>query len=318
MNMALNQIAITVEDAAASRSFYEDVCGVPFVGDTVFAGKVTEKVQALPGARLHASWHVDDRDFVQLELFRYQTPASRPYARTRKPWDIGYSRVALEVNDVAAFHDRCGQRRVPGLTDVKTFGGKPCFAMRDPNGVLLEVGRATRPVPASRGARFAGVGISVPSLDVALRSYHEAIGCPVLDRAPPDKGALWDEPPAAKRSALLDAGTVWLEINEYARPEPRPWPAGYRISDFGLLNVAFGFREPRDIRVAYDRMVKLGFKPNSELESSAGQVMVAYLYDPQGFNVELLMVRPWLDGVMGFRPQSRWDRMLKHVMMALA
>jgi hypothetical protein len=52
--------------------------------------------------------------------------------------------------------------------------------------------------------------------------------------------------------------------------------------------------------------------------SSAGQVMVAYLYDPQGFNVELLMVRPWLDGVMGFRPQSRWDRMLKHIMMALA
>jgi hypothetical protein len=52
--------------------------------------------------------------------------------------------------------------------------------------------------------------------------------------------------------------------------------------------------------------------------SSAGQVLVGYLNDPQGFNVELLMVRPWLDGVMGFRPETRADKILKNIMMALA
>jgi len=40
--------------------------------------------------------------------------------------------------------------------------------------------------------------------------------------------------------------------------------------------------------------------------------------DPQAFNVELLMVRPWLDGVMGFRRETRADKVIKSVMMALA
>ena len=65
-------------------------------------------------------------------------------------------------------------------------------------------------------------------------------------------------------------------------------------------------------------MVQGGFEPNAELVSSAGQVVVGYLNDPQGFNVELLMVRPWLDGVMGFRPETRTDKVLKSIMMALA
>jgi catechol 2,3-dioxygenase-like lactoylglutathione lyase family enzyme len=158
----------------------------------------------------------------------------------------------------------------------------------------------------------------VPSLDVALRSYRDAIGCPVLDAAPPDKGALWDEPAGRKRSILLDAGPAWLEISEYAEPAPRPWPDGYRICDYGIMNVAFGFRDVGEIRAAHVRMTQGGFRPNAELVSSAGQVVVGYLNDPQGFSVELLMVRPWLDGVMGFRPETRTDKVLKSIMMALA
>jgi hypothetical protein len=116
---------------------------------------------------------------------------------------------------------------------------------------------------------------------------------------------------------LLDAGTAWLEITEYADPAPRPWPDGYRICDYGMMNVAFGFREASEIRATWQRMVQGGFKPNAELVSSAGQVIVGYLNDPQGFNVELLMARPWLDGVLGFRPETRVDRILNSIMMAL-
>lgn len=316
--MELNQIAITIEDIDKSVAFYRDVFGAPRVGGTRFTGKVTEKVQALPGANLLVNWHMDDRSYLQLELFRYETPPSRHYARRRKPWDIGYSRMALEVNDPVAFHARCAQLKVDGLSPIHEIGGKPHFSMLDPNGVLLEVSPAGTPVPEHVGARFAGVALSVPSLDVALKSYREAIGCPVISETPVDKGVLWGETSASKRSVLLDAGTAWLEINEYSRPAPAPWPQGYRISDYGLLNVAFGFREEKDIREAYDRMVRGGFKPNSELVSSAGQVVLAYLYDPQGFNVELLMVRPWLDGVMGFRQQNLFDKVLTKIMMALA
>jgi len=65
-------------------------------------------------------------------------------------------------------------------------------------------------------------------------------------------------------------------------------------------------------------MIQGGFKPHGELVNSAGQVLVGYMDDPQGFNVELLMVRPWLDGVMGFRRRTRTDEILSKLMIALA
>jgi catechol 2,3-dioxygenase-like lactoylglutathione lyase family enzyme len=318
MAMHLNQIALIVEDAAASVAFYEGMFGLPRVGGTVFKGKAAATVQALPDPCFLANWHMDDREFFQLELFQYQSPSSRPFARQREPWDIGYSRIALEVNDPLACHAICAKRCVPGLSGITSIGGKPYFALRDPNGILLEIGPASRPVSSRVGARFAGVALSVPSLDVALHSFRDVIGCPMVDAMPPDKGLLWAEPPARKRSVLLNAGTAWLEITEYTDPVPRPWPDGYRICDHGIMNVAFGFRVANDIRAAWQRMVQGGFKPNAELVSSAGQVVVGYLNDPQGFSVELLMVRPWLDGVMGFRRETRTDKVLKRVMVALA
>ena len=109
----------------------------------------------------------------------------------------------------------------------------------------------------------------MPSLDLALRSLCDAAGCPLVSNMPPDKGVLWREPPARKRSA-------WA------------------------------------------RMERGGFRPHGELASSAGQVVVGYMDDPQAFNVERLMVRPWLDGVMGFRRESRADKLVKNVLMALA
>ena len=110
MAMRLNQIAIIVEDAAASVAFYESLFGVPRVGGTVFKGKVPAKVQALPDPRFIANWHMDDREFFQLEAFQYQSPQSRSFARRRKPWDIGYSRIAVEVNDPLALHATCAKR----------------------------------------------------------------------------------------------------------------------------------------------------------------------------------------------------------------
>lgn len=315
---SVNQIAICTDNIETTTRFYADLFELPNVGGTLFQGKVTESVTGLPGAKMTASWLMDDRDFFQFEMFQYHTPSPKAFGEQRQPWDIGYSRIALEVNDLEAFHQRCTQRAVKGLSAIKTIAGKSYVTLRGPNNVLLEVGKATRAIPKGFGARFAGVAINVPSLDVALNSYHKAIGCPILDQSPADKGALWDEAPVTKRSVLLDAGTVWLELNEYADGKSAAWPNGYRICDFGQQNVAFGSREGAGIRALYERMVAGGFKPNTPLVSSAGQVQLTYLNDPQMFNVEILMVRPWLDGVMGFRQANWFDKILTKIMMALA
>lgn len=318
MSACISQIAIVVEDSDASVRFYEQFLRIPRVGGTIFKGKAAERVQALPDPYFVANWHMDDREFFQLELFQYDRPRSKPFARDRKPWDIGYSRVALEVNDPVALHSRCAGASMAGLTPIRDMSGKPYFALFDPSGVLLEVGPAARPVPSHIGARFAGVAMTVPDLQVALASFHAAAGCTMLESKALDKGALWDEPPARKRTVLLDGGTAWLEISEYSNPAPKPWPDGYRICDYGIMNVAFGFRQAAAIRAAWQRMIDGGFKPHGQLVSSAGQVVVGYMDDPQGFNVELLMVRPWLDGVMGFRKKARTDEIINKVMMALA
>lgn len=314
----VNQIAICTDNLETTSAFYSELFGLPRVGGTLFKGKVTESVTGLPGAQMSAGWLMDDRDYFQFEMFQYHTPSPKAFGEHRQPWDIGYSRLALEVSDLAAFHQRCTQRAVKELSAITTIAGKPYLTLRGPNNVLIEVGQATRAIPKGIGARFAGVAINVPSLDVALNSYHKAIGCPITDHAPADKGVLWNETPATKRSVLLDAGTIWLEINEYADNKSAPWPQGYRICNFGQQNVAFGSRESTGIRALYERMVAGGFTPNTPLVSSAGQVQLTYLNDPQGFNVEILMVRPWLDGVMGFRQANWFDKILTRIMMALA
>ncbi len=315
---SVNQIAICTDNLETTSAFYAGLFELPRVGGTLFKGKVTEAVTGLPGARMSAGWLMDDREFFQFEMFQYHTPAPKAFGEQRNPWDIGYSRIALEVADLKAFHQRCTQRAVKGLSPIKSVAGKSCFVLRGPNNVLIEVGQTTRALPKGFGARFAGVALNVPNLDVALNSYHKAIGCPIIDNAPADKGPLWDEAPATKRSVLLDGGTIWLEINEYAESRSVAWPDGYRICDFGQQNVAFGSREGTGIKALYEHMVKGGFRQNTELVSSLGQVQLTYLNDPQGFNVEILMVRPWLDGVMGFRRANAFDRFLTKIMMALA
>lgn len=315
---SVNQIAICTDNLESTSAFYAELFGLPRVGGTLFKGKVTESVTGLPGAQMSAGWLMDDRDFFQFEMFQYHTPNPQKFGEYRHPWDIGYSRLALEVNDLTAFHQRCSQRALEDLSAIKTVADKPYFVFRGPNNVLVEVGQATRPIPQGFGARFAGVAINVPNLTIAMHSYHTAIGCPIITNAPADKGVLWDEAPAAKRSVLLDGGTIWLEINEYTTGKSEAWPKGYRICDFGQQNIAFGSREGAGIKDLYERMVKGGFRPNTELVSSLGQVQLTYLNDPQGFNVEILMVRPWLDGVMGFRQANGFDKILTKIMMALA
>ena len=315
---SVNQIAICTDNLEKTSAFYADLFDLPRVGGTLFKGTVTESVTGLPGAQRSAGWLMDDRDFFQFEMFQYHTPSPGVFGEQRQPWDIGYSRIALEVADLVAFRQRCMQRSVKGLSAIKSVAGKSYFVLRGPNNVLIEVGQAVTAIREGFGARFAGVALNVPDLDVAINSFHKAIGCPFITDTPADKGTLWDETSSPKRSVLLDGGTVWLELNEYAEKKSAAWPDGYRICDFGQQNVAFGSRESAGIKALYQRMINGGFRPNTPLVSSLGQVQLTYLNDPKGFNVEILMVRPWLDGVMGFRHANWFDRVLTKIMMALA
>jgi len=212
---------------------------------------------------------MDDREFFQLEVFEYQSPRSR---RSPRATTVGHrlQRVALEVNDPVAVHSLCARRSVAGLSPITSIRGQPHFCLNDPNGVLLEVGPASRPVPARVGARFAGVALSVPSLEIALRSFRDAIGCPLVSDAPPDKGALWNE----RRSA--SAVRFWTPGQRGSRSTSTP----NRLRDPGPRVTVSAtsdherrvrVRDANELRAAWTRMQRGGFRPHGELVSSAAR-----------------------------------------------
>ena len=168
------------------------------------------------------------------------------------------------------------------------------------------------------GPRLVGVALSVPELAVARKSFVEGCGCTVLDEKPDDCGWLWNEQGADKQSLLLNGGTITLELNCYTSPDPKPWPADYKLSDIGILNVALGFRKTALIKGRLAAMQAVGFKPNRPLVGAPGVFLLTYSNDAQGFSVETLMVSTLLMGGLGFRQGTAFDRGLMRFLAAIS
>jgi catechol 2,3-dioxygenase-like lactoylglutathione lyase family enzyme len=119
--------------------------------------------------------------------------------------------------------------------------------------------------------------------------------------------ALWGLAGARTRSAVFERGDVPVEAVQYLDPPGRPWAPGYRISDQGILNIAFGARSRQEHRQLFDRALTLGARPNHRPIDLPG-VGVVYVNDAQGFSVELLRMAPWADKHWGFVPRPLQQR----------
>ena len=312
------QIALSVADIEESLHFYRDVIGLQYATRTdTFKGEVAEKVQGVPGVASLTAWLVDDRELMQLELCQFLSPPTQPFAQNRKPWDIGYSRIAFEVNDVATFREECIASKVANVSPLVEIDGRPGFTMCDPDGILIEIEAATEPVPAGLKARHGGIALTVPDMDIALNNFRDSLGFKTAAAQATDKGALWQEQGAKKNMATLDGGTMWIEISAYRSPTSNPWPDGYKITDRGILNIAIGYRDNNSVKVLYEQAVAAGYRPNCEPRCVPGFGGVTYVNDSQGFSVEVMSCYRWLDGVFGFRPANWKDRLLAAVIAKL-
>ena len=63
-----------------------------------------------------------------------------------------------------------------------------------------------------------------------------------------------------------------VELVQYTDPPGRPWPPGYRISDQGLLNIAFGFRRARRVRGGPRALRRGGVAPKRPAAAARGLV----------------------------------------------
>jgi catechol 2,3-dioxygenase-like lactoylglutathione lyase family enzyme len=192
------------------------------------------------------------------------------------------------------------------------------LAVRDPEGVFIEVIEGdTRPRGSPNVARpevpsvVRFVRASVPDLELATRFFAGILGFvpapePRLHQAQDE--ALWGLAGARLNTVELVAGDCVLELAQYEEPKGRPWPAGYRISDLGLLNVAFGSRRRQDYEAVVARVRASGYPMHQEMTTDFASVV--YVEDGQGFSVELLHLEPGKESLAGFEPRT-WARAAK-------
>jgi len=302
--LPLSQIAFSVTDLARTHGWYQDVFGyVPAGGTNMFRGAISARVQGVKGVASSCWWLVDQQDFFHLEMFAVERPEVRSLPADWRPCDVGYTTVGMHVADFDGTLRRLRERNTPPLTEPIGSGGSRRVCVRDPEGVLLEIMEddPRGPWPRSRPrpevpvvTRF--VTVSVPDLEKARRTWVEALGLVTADGArlhAPEHEALWGLSGTRRETLLLWAGDLLVEVVHYLDPVGRPWPEGYRITDRGLLNIAFGFRDRRRLEEVRRRCESLGIHGNWRVFSFAGLWAVVYVNDEMGFSIELLYVRPW-------------------------
>ncbi len=312
--MRLSQIALSVSDVRRSQRWYRDVLGLdPGGGTNLFAGPLSSMVQGVPRAASTCWWLVDRQELFQVELFEFRSPLVRELPRDWRPCDIGYTTVSFWVDDLDAVLERARREGSEPLTDPIGEPGERRVCLRDPDGVLVELmdddPRSDEPRERPRpeiGAVARAVTLSVPDLERSRQFFADVLALPVaegLELHSPEHDSLWGLEGATRERICLWADDFLVELVSYSDPAGRPWPEGYRISDLGLLNIAFGFRNRSEFDEACRRCADAGVEGNGP-PLHLGAWSVVYVNDDQGFSVELLHVEPWYEGQMGFRPRS--------------
>ena len=310
MTQQLDQIAFSVVDVQRTERWFRDAFGfIPAGGTRAFRGWGARHVQGLPGAASTCWWLVDRNEHFQIELFQFEAPLARLLPADYRPCDVGYSRVGFWVQDFDRTVARLAALGTPPRTAAVGKAGERRVCVRNPEGVFIEVmeddplrGRTSDARPECRVAARS-VTLSVPDLEKSKRFFMGALGMPesaaVLRR--PEHEALWGLDGATTRSVVLDAGNVLVELVQYLDPVGKAWPDGHRISDQGILNIAFGYRRMRDMMDSYRRSRTAGARPNG-FPLHVVNWGVVYVNDEQEFSVELLWVNPRWDAQMGFVP----------------
>jgi uncharacterized protein YndB with AHSA1/START domain/catechol 2,3-dioxygenase-like lactoylglutathione lyase family enzyme len=181
--------------------------------------------------------------------------------------------------------------------------------VRNPDGVFVEIMEDDPLAPdgrpllkAGRPAAVRSVTLSVADLARSEATFGRGLGLEpsIAPLRTEEQEAIWGLPGAQTRSRVFQAGDVLVELVEYLSPRGRPRPQGYRISDQGILNIAFGARTKRQHEKLVRRMEDAGATPNCQPIHLPGAGVV-YVNDAQAFSIELLWMAPAVDRFFGFR-----------------
>jgi catechol 2,3-dioxygenase-like lactoylglutathione lyase family enzyme len=308
----LCQVAFSVVDLRATERWFREGLGFLPAGGSrqLMRTPLAARTQGLPRAASTCWWLLGSNDFFQLELFQFERPLARLMSEDARPCDIGYTRIGVCVADFDAALAALERLGSSAITAPVGRPGARRACVRNPDGVYVEImeddplAPAGRPLlqPASPPA-VRSVTLSVADLAQSESTFARGLGLQpssvVLRSA--EHEAIWGLLGASTRSKVFQAGDVLVEVVQYLNPEGRPRREGYRISDQGILNIAFGARTKRQHEQVVRRMLDVGALPESRPTYLPGAGVV-YVNDPQQFSIELLQMAPRAERFFGFRP----------------
>ena len=310
----LNQIAFSVVDLRLTERWFREGFGLLPAGGSraLMRGPLAANVQGLPRAASTCWWLLGRNSWFQLELFQFDRPIAKLMPADFRPCDIGYTRIGIWVEDFDATLKRLAGLGSQPLTAPQGERGRRRACVRNPDGVYVEI-MEDDPLPQfnRRGrvdcpSAIRSVTLSVPQLSDAAAFFEKGIGLKASTVAlhTPEHEALWGLAGATTQSRLFDGGEVLIEVVQYLDPAGRPRPHDYRLSDQGILNIAFGARRKADFDAVYRRAEAFGAQPNCRPVHLPGAGSVVYVNDPHGFSVEILRTTPGLaDRIFGFEPR---------------
>lgn len=193
---AVRAIGMTVANLPQSVAFFRDVLDFEVIDEHEAAGRDTELLTGVFGARTRTARLRLGRE--ELELTEFVAPRGRPYPADTRANDQWFQHVAIIVSDMEAAYRRLrahgvahastGPQRLPDWNP--NAGGIQAFYFRDPDGHFLEILQ----FPPGKGevrwqARerlFLGVDhTAIVSMDTdrSLRFYRDGVGLAVAGGA---------------------------------------------------------------------------------------------------------------------------------------
>jgi catechol 2,3-dioxygenase-like lactoylglutathione lyase family enzyme len=275
------QLGLVTLDLPGTLRLYSEGFGFNNAGATCLWGGMSEKITRIRSdSRNVIWWLVGQRKFFQFEIFSYTCPVSQPLPTDWRPSDHGWTRFGVIVSDFEASLAGLKSNGVEPLTPPIEKAGRRHAAIRDPYmGAIIEVMESGKKKP--EGPFVAYATNSVADLEKSRKFYRDVLQAEILPleqlHGPSDE-ALWGLPGAERDGFLARVDDMLFEVVQYRNPVGRPKPAGYQISDQGIMNAAFASHQTKPIEQLIERLTAAGHVPPYVYND--GRIIAAYTIDP--------------------------------------
>jgi catechol 2,3-dioxygenase-like lactoylglutathione lyase family enzyme len=133
----IGHIAIVTPDIDRIIAFYTELLGVPPYrrNDDIKNNPKLDAIANIDGLKMKGAWFKTGN--MILEIWQFISPETKPNATPLSLTQVGYSKIAFEVGNLASEYKRLGDKNFYFLSKPMKTDGVEMVYLRDPDGNLL-------------------------------------------------------------------------------------------------------------------------------------------------------------------------------------